>query len=398
MRYALRNGVFVSLDGTADIIPGALGPQPITSREAVGSPTITLGSADSRPTGSQYVTYESLQTGSLTFKQVLNAVPSGKILTLPAGTFTVGSNFTDNGGFSACAIPSNCAGIVGSGWDLTILQMAAGSSTKAGQVPTNTGDTNEFHILDMNHSNCVLKNLQVKGTSQGHFYNGLRIGNGSVQYQTGNVIQDCKFINTAPGNQNYPPGETFQIDANWCDGLQVINVEIDGRNASGTPTSASPIGWNNCINSYAQDVYAHDAVTSMPTFWRCRNIHTVRMRSELNGSGLGDWSGCGINHEQCDGTILHESTTLRPGYNTTGIHGARTGLHLSFFNDDGTHTAATNITINGIVHDAGPDSNGCIGLSNYHDQPLTIIKNGVTLHARSPGFNGNPNADYFIYN
>lgn len=393
-QYALRAGTFVSLFGGANVIPGAVQPQSIASSVRFGTLSTSAGASPTYPTGPGYTDYTTIFSAGMTFKQVLQAVPSGNILTLPAGTYNVGSDFADNSGTSGCAIPANVGGIWGAG-RTTILQLTPGSSSKAGYVAgLVTNDTNELHVMDANHSNFLLKNVQCKGTNQGHNYNWLRVGNGDIHYQTGCTIDGVYFNNANPGDQNGPPGETFAIDANWCDGLQILNCEMDGRDpSSGVPTSASPLGFNNCINSYVQDTYLHHAKTSMPTWWRCKNIHTLRLRSEFNGTGAGLLTGAGINHEQCDGTILHESVTLKPNYTGGGNH----GLHFSFLNDDGTHTAATQITISGVTNDGGPDGSGIVGGYNYNNQPITIIKNGVTLTQRAGGSGGDPNANWYLY-
>jgi hypothetical protein len=350
------------------------------------------------PTGTGYTAYSTLNPGgTLTFAQVLAAVPQGNILTLPAGTFTIGSDFPASQNYACLVVPSNVAGIWGSGTSSTILQMAPNSSTAAGAVPTATGTSNPCVLIYRGSGSFTFKNLQVLGTPQGHFYGGVQFypDAGSGHYMTGVVVDTVKFVNTAPGNANFPPGETVQLEYNWCDGSQTLNCEMDGRNPStGAPTSASPLGNNNCTNSYVQDTYCHDSIASMPTYYRCTDIHTVRLRSILNGSGNGNYSGCGINHEQCDGTILHESPDLEPGYGVVGPNGSRTSLQLSFKNDDGTHTAPTTITVREITNDAGPDG----GVSVSTNQTIgSITKNGVTLSQRAGGSGGDPTLYYWVY-
>jgi hypothetical protein len=310
---------------------------------------------------------------------VLNAVPSGMTLTLDAGTYTIGSDFADQD-TSCVKVPSNVGGIYGAGTEQTILQMVANTSTKAGIIPTTTGSSNPTHLMLVGNGNFLLKNLQIKGTPQGHYYGGVQFypDAGSGNYMSGIVVDGVKFVNTSPGYANFPPGEVFQLEFNWCDAPQVLNCEMDGRDpATGTPISASPLGYNNCTNSYVQDTYCHDGVSSMPTWYRCTGIHTVRLRSQLTGSGPGQYAGSGINHEQCDGAILHESPTLQPGYGTTGINGTRNALHFAWANDDGTHTGATSVSLTGVTHDAGPDTSGCFDPAG----PTT----------------GNASANYLIY-
>lgn len=362
--------------------------------------------APTLPVGAGYVSYTDLFVTGDTFRGVLNKVPDGSTLTLPPGVYEW-SDFADpdavypnySHSVTGVRIPTNVAGIWGSG-PSTILRMKANTSTvDHAKIPTADFQTNELHLLEVTHSNILLKNFQLQGTPQGHYYNGLRMGNGDLHYLTGATIDGVFFSNTGPGYANFPPGETFQIDANWCDGLQILNCEVDGRDpATTSPASGAGIGLNQCINSYIQDTYVHHGYSSHGVaYWRCHNIQSLRLRSEFNGTSNGNLYGNAVNHEQSDGTILHTALTAKPAYSTTGNR----GFHLSFLNDDGTHTAATTITVNGIVHDAGPDQFGCVSLTNYNNQPLTIIKNGVTLTRRDTAVsgynNGNPNAEYFLY-
>jgi hypothetical protein len=359
-----------------------------------GSQPIDPGNSGALPTGDQYVSYSALNpNGTLSFRQVLTAVPAGKILTLPAGTFTIGADFRDQGSTFCLLMPTNVGGIVGSGPESTILQMAPNSSTRAAEVPTATGAVNTFNLMAVQHSNFQLKNLQVKGTPQGHYYAGVRFGTGGTL--TGIVIDGCKFVNCGPGYANYPPGENMSVNLYRTDGAQMLNCEVDCRNPdTGLPESSSPIGINEATNTLIQDTYAHHAIAGMVTFWRCRGIHTVRLLSELNGSGSGDFSGAGINHEECDGTILHEAPTLLPAYGTTGTHGTRTGVHLGFYNSDGTHLQPTTITLTDVTHDAGPFS-GMLYVYSNQGTPALVTKNGATLSATSSS-SGNPSTQYFL--
>lgn len=338
--------------------------------------------------------------GTRSFQQVLAAVPNGYVLTLPAGTYTIGSDFPASNGYTCCPVPSNVAGIWGSGAS-TVLEMAPNSSTAAGTIPTTTGSSNLCVLLGIGHSNFKLKNLKVLGTPQGHYYGGVQFypDAGSGHYMSGIVVDGVTFINAAPGNANFPPGETFQLELNWCSSPQVLNCEMDGTDPStGTPTSASPLGFNNCTNSYVQDTNCHDGIASMPTWYRCSGIHTLRLRSYRTGSGNGQYSGSGINHEQCDGTVLHESPTLQPGYGVAGTHGTRNALHLAWENDDGSHTAATTLTVTDAVTDNGPSGNTCLSINSVTTLPsTTVTKSGVTLTPLAGGATGNPAANYIVY-
>lgn len=335
-------------------------------------------------------------------------MPQGNILTLPAGTYTIGSDFPAANNYACLVVPSNVAGIWGAGPDLTILQMAPSSSTVPSSVwNVPTGDSNPCQLMRRGTGNFVFKQLQLKGTPQGHYYGGLTFypDAGPSATMTGIVVDSVKFINAAPGFANFPPGETFQMDFNHTDGAQVLNCEMDGRDPNTlVPTSASPLGFNTSTNSYVADTFCHDGVSSMPTWWHCTNVHTLRLRSYHTGSGGGNYSGSGINHEEVGGTILHESPTVQPGYSTTGPHGTRNGLHMSFSNDGSFGAIGTPaITITEPSWDAGPDAGGCLGISvnGVSLAGATVVHNGVHLtavDAAAVGYaNGNPATQFYYY-
>jgi hypothetical protein len=390
-QYAVRNSGFVVLNGAGGgtVIPGTVSPNGIPSVANVPNPGVNVGTGTTRPTGAQYVTWESLNpSNTLSFKQVLNAVPSGKILTLPAGTFTIGSDFNDSE-VTSCFVPSNVGGIWGSGVGVTILQMAPNSSTKGSMVAGIAAfDTNPCEMMRVVHSNFVLKNLQINGTSQGHAYGGVQIGDGSVQYQTGVVIDTVKIVGV-PGTSNFPPGETFMMDLNWNDAAQILNCEFDGAGVSG-----ANLGFNHCKNSYVADTYTHDSGHSHGiAWWRCTGAETLRVRSENNGRGSISSSNFGacLNYEQTDGAILNSGLTVKRGAAL-----GNGGLHIHYLNNDGTHTGTTSLTVNGVTHDAGPDAGGCFSMYEWTEVPVTVIKNGVTLSRRTSGA-GNPNTEYYTY-
>lgn len=354
-----------------------------------------------RPTGTAYVTYESLNpTGTLSFRQVVGNVPSGKILTLPEGTFTV-SDFSQ-GYLSGLIVPATCAGIIGSGSG-TIFQMVPGSSTKASSVPTADFEENECHLMDINLTHgFLLKNLTVKGTNQGHPYNGVRIGNGTLTNLNNVTIDNVLFSGCAPGYSNFPPGETFMLDTNWTTNTRILNCEFDGRTPwNGAIGCPSQIGYNNSTNCYLENVYAHHAISGGPTFWRCTNVHTINLRSELNGTGgSGDiqtgamdsiLNGWGVNHENVSGSILHENPILKPG-----THAA---AHMQVMNYDGTHARANPVQFTNVTHD-GVVIKAFIQGAQFGTPWPAVTKNGVTLTARNTDVSGfaSPNGatEYFV--
>lgn len=320
---------------------------------------------------------------------MLNAVPSGKILTLGPGIFDIGSDFDDNG-LNALFVPPNVGGIWGSGKDSTILQMTPNSSTKLASTQGLADfDSNPCQLVRFGHS-AVLHNLQVKGTDQGHPYNGVTWypSAGGGNFISGVVVDGCKFVNAGPGYANFPPGETFQLDLNWCLNSQVTNTELDGLGLSG-----ANLGYNNCTSSYVADVYSHDSGASHGiTWWRCRNVTTLRVICKNNGRGnlKGDSAqqitfGVGLNHEHVDGTVAHDSPTIFVGPNNKAPH-------LRFINNDGTHTAPQSYSVTNVTNDDPPWWNNPGQLVVLVDDwgepaertttPPSITKAGQTLVAR----------------
>jgi hypothetical protein len=368
------------------------------ARESFTASELTAsGSSDSTlPTGASYVSYASLFVSGDTFKAVLNKVPAGKILTLPAGTYSF-SDFVDNGLYGLY-IPSNVGGIVGVGPN-TILQMTASTSTKASK---NNG---ECHLIGVMHSNFTLKNVQIKGTTQGHYYSGLQVGNGSVRYQTGVVIDGVYFNNAAPGAQAFgSPGQTTSLEAFYTDGLQILNCEIEGRDSTGANNCGAPFIIRKSRNNYISNTYAHHSKAGGCTWVECDDTHTSGLRSEFNGISRDPASGSAVVHNNCGGNILHENVTLKPNYN--GLAGGNTGLHMEFW----SYKANANVTVNGVTHDSGPGQGGCFavyifdypgGRANTQSTDLTIVKEGVTLQRKDANSQdpdrGNPARDWYRY-
>jgi hypothetical protein len=355
------------------------------------------GSTDSSlPTGAAYVSYASLFVAGDTFKAVLNKVPAGKILTLPAGTYTF-SDFVDNGLYGLF-IPSNVGGIIGVGRN-TILQMTASSSTKT------TKNNGECHLIGVMHSNFLLRNVQIKGTDQGHYYSGLQVGNGSVRYQTGVLIDGVYFNRANPGSQSWgSTGVTFGLEAYYTNGLSITNCEFEGRNSTGANDTGAPFVIRGSVNSFLSDVYAHHAKAGACTWYESSDIYTNNLRSEFNGTTRDPTSGSAILHNNCGGNITHENATLKANYQ--GLTGGNTGLHMEFW----SYKANANVTVNGVTHDPGPGKGGCFavyifdrpgGRPNTQSTDLTIIKDGITLQRKDANTQdpdrGNPARDWYRY-
>lgn len=369
---------------------------------AVGSVLKRKGRADrtpsvpntGRPSGTGYVTYESLYTTGNTLQQVLNKVTGSNVLTFPEGEFTF-DNFA-NGYYEGVRVPAACGGIWGSGRN-TIFKMTPGTSNKANDttaVPPSSG-TNQCYLIGSYHSGPVYRNFQLLGTDQGHYYNGMRLVGTSGARISNVLIRDVFFNGCYPGYANYPPGETFGFGTNWTDNVSLINCEFDGRHpTSRVKDGGSPFGWNNSTNAYVENVYAHHSKTGMPTFYATTGVHTVGLRAEYNGTGGGVLSAAGINHENVAGTVLHESPTL-----LIDRAGGNTDLHITLQNGIANNP---DVTLTNVVHDAGPNTAFSVMISDGYVDPQgraqkqtslpTITKAGAVLTARDANA-GNSNPD-----
>jgi hypothetical protein len=315
----------------------------------------------------------------MTLQQVIQKVPSGKILTFPEGEFTFRDFTSPVGWYDGIRITTNCRGIIGSGRG-TVFKMVPYTSSKAGVVPSQSkGGTNPLTLMRTAKVNgVVLKNFSLIGTPQGHLYNGLKVT------ECSNAVVDGLYLQGAsPGNWNNPPGETFGISLWRTTAPTVRNTEIDGRNASGTRVCASPLSGLESRDIVLENVYAHHSLTAAVTFYECVNLTTTDLRAEYLGTGSGGMNAAAINHENVTGRIRH----TRPRLIIDRAHG-NSGLHVHLQNGK---QDVTDVVLTDVVHDAGPGSAGCFSLmigDRYRDPAgrtqkqrtmPRVTKNGVTL-------------------
>ena len=223
-------------------------------------------------------------------RSILGAATPGRVIALATGTYDwndFGSNLT---GLDASA---STAGFQGAGVDRTVLQMAPRTSTKAGSVPKALGTTNQLSLMRVTGS-PVLSDFTLRGTDQGHLYNGLRV------HQTADAkVTDVK-VTSVPGDFDSPPGETFGINDFRTHGSVYRDVEVDGAKVGG-----AGFGTNNSSDvtvsgsSFHDSGYSHGA-----TFWQTRNV-TVEDTSATNNFRAG------FNFERVTGDVRLQGTTTR---------------------------------------------------------------------------------------
>lgn len=283
-----------------------------------------------RPEGAGYVRYEDTYIAGDTLQDVIDRVTGDRVLTFPEGEFTFagfGEGFFEGIRLGHPSWGNGCRGLAGSGRG-TIFKMAPGTATQTqrdqGNITGPAGATNPLTLMTVTpldtdpRSGVELTNFALYGTEQGTFYNGL-----TVRYCPGVTISDLYLRGASPGWEAFPPGETFGISIYQSDNATLTRTQVDGRHPdTGVPVCSSPFGWNSANNATVTDVYCHDALWGMPTFWNTAGITTTDLWSHRHGSGAAKTNGTGINHENVSGAIRHVRPNLiaNSGTGSSGMH------------------------------------------------------------------------------
>lgn len=390
---AVRDDELAAALGDVASLKGALGVANARIAElekpvVVSPPAPEPAPVSRRPKGDGYVEIESLgvPVNGAGLRKALATDLKGKILTLPDGVFEAADFSYANGVYW---VHNGVGGLVGS--EKTELGIIAGSSTKAGQVPTANGSTNPFYILVANDSargKFVLGNIHFRESKAGHLHGGAQIRTNSQPYELFNLTGFA----FSPGNMWYPPGETFGINLWRCSvGGEMRDIKFDGGNVC-----SSLIGFNNVDNSRTYRVDLSASPYGMITWWQCRDVYTEDIKSYGGHAG--------INHERVGGTVHHVRPHLFP--DRAKFPNA---MHLTFNSDQDAFKAK--LVVEDPVHDRGI-ANGALMIHMddvYNGVPnkmlpadVTIRKNGVALTGYDWGVSGSKpvgdtNKNYFIY-
>jgi hypothetical protein len=256
---------------------------------------------------------------------VLARLTQAAVVTLPEGEF-IGNDFAT--GYYACIdIPKVCKGLWGSGRGTlggttgTIFSIAAHSSTKGGipGAPTQTqGGTTQCTVLRQlsGTGGFILKNIQIRGTDQGHNFHGVEISN-----NVGSVTFDNVFVNGWQGNNGSPPGETFGSSIyNAGGGSTIINSEADGRRAiGGTVYGAVGFTVGKQYGSTWNNIWSHHCRAACVVFYRSFHVRTNNVRTGSLTDPGPDLVGGPWNHEN-SGDIIHTDMTLQDKRGNTGVN------------------------------------------------------------------------------
>jgi hypothetical protein len=207
--------------------------------------------------------------------------------TLPAGRF----RFDD---FGSDLVGVDLDGrLTGAGSGDTVIEMTPNSSSKRSRVPTKAWTTNQLSLLRVSGASAI-GGFTLRGTDQGHLYNGLRISRSS-----GARISDLRVL-SIPGNDDIPPGETFGINDFRTSGSSYTGVEVDGSGISG-----AAFGTNSSSDVSIRSSNFHDAGHSNgATFWQTRNV-TVRDTTSVRNKDAA------FNFERVSGTVVLDHVTMR---------------------------------------------------------------------------------------
>lgn len=221
-------------------------------------------------------------------RTILAGSPAGATTALGAGTFAF-SDFAS----SLIGVDLGASGSLhGAGSKSTTIAMTAHSSSKSGVVPTADWTTNQLYLMSVTGASPDLAGFTLRGTAQGHLYNGLRVG------QATNARVDDVTVAAIPGNNDIPPGETFGINDWRTNGSVYTNIEVDGSGRVG----GSGFATNSSTNVTVRHGNFHDMRANGTAFWQTSGVTLDDVTVKNNVTGL--------NFERTTGTITVNDPTF----------------------------------------------------------------------------------------
>ena len=228
------------------------------------------------------VEYSSLAGGSFT-----RAVATVRGRAVRIGTATVAfDDFTAAGGtIDGGVLGGQASGLIGAGPAKTVLEVAARTSTHAGDIPAAFPDTNQLSVLRVGGTRTVLRDFTIQGTDQGHLYNGLRVDHAR------DLRASWIRVVAIPGDAAAPPGETFGVNDYRTTGSQWSHVTVEGDGVG-----ASGFGVNDSTDIRICDTSSEHNASGMGfAFWQSSGITCVDCRAIGNGRA-------GFNFERVTGS------------------------------------------------------------------------------------------------
>lgn len=290
-----------------------------------------------RPTGPEYVTYESLYVSGDTVTQAMARLTTAKYITFPEGVFACNDFAT---GYQAgITIPPVCKGIIGSGRGSlgstssgTIFTMTPNSSTAVakGWIPAQ-GTSTPIQCYVLKHyptSAPTYKNFQIAGTPQGHNFSGMQ----SYAVPSGGLIENV-LISGWEGDNGAPPGETFALGfsggPSGGSGYVMRKLEIDGRRTPGGQVfGAAGITFQNAALSLFDQCNIHHCRAACAVFYQTFSSELRDCVIDSDSAGSLALGNGGINLERTAGCKLVRPTIL----------GRANKVHITHSNDTFTPT------------------------------------------------------------
>jgi hypothetical protein len=286
------------------------------------------GTTPTRPTGPNYVTFESLYVTGDTLTQTFARLTSAKIVTFPEGQFNFSDFTTNQAGFT---VPAQCMGIVGSGKGTlggstgTVFRMVPNSSTAVarGLVPAQgSGTPNQNNMFKFTNAAqpVTFSDFQIAGTAQGHTFHAFQC----YATPSGSLFQDLLFTGWE-GNAGTPPGETFGIQVAGGRTQTMRRVEADGRRSLTDATVYGGAGatFQNVADSTFDSLNIHHCRAANLVFYQTYNTTSIDGVFDTSSAGSYVIGNGGINFERTSGCKL-----IRPK-----IRGLANKVHITFSND-----------------------------------------------------------------
>jgi hypothetical protein len=330
-------------------------------------PRITVTTAgesatlDYEPTGPGLTSVSKLGTGTLNKR--MDLLPAGNGITLPPGTISdPDCNYPPNYAVY-CYYLAKPTAVIGSGADVSALEMKQGSLTQTYAKIDGITTTNPYRLVRVDKA--VVSDLTIRGTNQGtsaktgkpYSYHGLQF------YQSTNpTIRRCR-ISDVPGSAGVPPDETFSIEAYRCSGLFTVeDVVVDGPTMEGSSAvtvngTSGPLG----VLLRRVKVSGHPNGSGWTTFntaftsWRADDVQTDGSLCGFNFEQVTVNGGAKVNNAQDSGIVIVRPDIRNPSNRIAGYS------HLSI----DSSAAAGGVSNRVDIHDP-------IGVTTGHPFGVTI--------------------------
>lgn len=266
------------------------------------------------PTGTDYVRYQDLYVTGDSVTGALARLSSPKYVTFPEGEFA-DSDFTSDsskpGYYQACiTIPRQCRGIIGSGSGTlggstgTVFSIKPRTSTAVakGLIPAQ-GTSKEVQCNILKHYALyapTYRNFQVRGTDQGHIFNGMQ----SFNTPSNGLVKNVSIFGWE-GDAGAPPGETYALGMNGGTGHLLEDMEVDGRRTLGGQVfGAMGLTFQSNAGNLFNRCNLHHMRAAGAVFYKSFDSELRDCTIDSLSAGSYALGNGGVNIERSDGIVL----------------------------------------------------------------------------------------------